>query len=89
MILLEIKRYIKTRHEVSLHDIQHHFDLDEAAARALLAPLIRQGHVQHIEAGSVCASGHCSSGCTQNAGTDRYLWRDKCFKPVSIPVQVL
>lgn len=89
MILLELKRYIQTRHEVSLDDIQHHFDLDAAAARALLAPLIRQGHVQPIAAGSVCASGHCNSGCAQNTATDRYLWRDKCFKPVSIPVQVL
>jgi predicted ArsR family transcriptional regulator len=88
MILLDIKRYIKQHHEVTLNDIRHHFDLDEDAARALLEPLIRQGHIQVIPAES-CASGHCSTDCNQTQQGDTYLWRDKCFKPVSIPIQVL
>jgi len=89
MILLNIKRYIKQHHDVSLTDILNHFDLTEDSARGMLSHLVRQGHVQVIDTADSCSSGQCSTGCTQASQTEHYLWRDKCFVSLSIPVQVL
>ncbi|WP_084205680.1 FeoC-like transcriptional regulator [Thiomicrorhabdus chilensis] len=88
MILLQLKQYIRQHHEVSLEDIQNHFDLSEEAVHGLMAPLIRQGHIQMIESPQ-CSSGRCSTGCTSRGGNERYLWRDKCFISLPIGVQVL
>ncbi|MDG6773792.1 FeoC-like transcriptional regulator [Thiomicrorhabdus sp. ZW0627] len=88
MILLDIKRYIKQHHEVSLEDIQNHFDLTEDTVRGIMTPLINQGHIQVLDSAS-CSTGKCSSGCSQANGNERYLWRDKCFTSLSIPVQVI
>lgn len=88
MILLKLKHYIRQHHDVSLEDIKNHFDLSEEAVHGLMAPLIRQGHIQMIEA-SACSDGRCSTGCGQSSRNERYLWRDKCFISLPIGVQVL
>lgn len=88
MILLEIKKYIRQHHEVTLSDIKNHFDVTEEAAKGMLALLIKQGHVQAIDSQG-CASGQCSTGCSQANNDEQYLWRDKCFVSLSIPVQVV
>ncbi|WP_373017502.1 FeoC-like transcriptional regulator [Thiomicrorhabdus sp.] len=88
MLLLDIKRYIKQHHEVSLSDIQNRFDLSEDTVKGIMTPLINQGHIQVLSADG-CASGSCSSGCSQAKGSERYLWRDKCFISLSIPIQVI
>lgn len=89
MILLELKRYIRQHHEVSLDDIVNHFDLTDEAAKGLLDPLVRQGHIQRLPAASACQSGRCSSGCASSKKSDHYLWRDKCLVSLPIRVQVL
>ena len=88
MILLNIKQYIKQHHDVTLSDIKNHFDLTDEAAKGMLAMLIKQGHVQVIDAQS-CSSGQCSPSCTQANQDEQYLWRDKCLISLSIPVQVI
>jgi len=89
MILLDIKHYIKQHHDVSLNDILNHFDLTEESAKGMLSHLIRQGHVQVIEPADSCSTGRCSTDCAQSNQTEHYLWRDKCFVSLSIPVQVI
>jgi len=88
MILLDIKQYIKQHHDVTLSDIKNHFDLTDDAAKGMLSLLIKQGHVQSIDAQS-CSTGQCSTHCTQSNQGEQYLWRDKCFVSLSIPVQVV
>ena len=87
MILLEIKKYIKQHHEVALSDITNHFDLTEDSAHGMLLRLLNQGHVQRINS-EQCATGQCSTGCSQAKQGERYFWRDKCLVSLSIPVQV-
>jgi len=88
MILLDIKKYIKLHHEVTLSDIKNHFDLTDDSAKGMLSLLIHQGHIQVIDSES-CASGKCNTGCTQANSDEHYLWRDKCFISLSIPVQII
>lgn len=88
MILLELKRYIRQRQDVSLSDIKNRFDLTDDSAKGMLSHLIRQGHVQEVAAGS-CISGQCSTGCQQASQGEHYLWRDKCLVSLSIPIQVI
>lgn len=85
MILLELKRYIRQHHQVSLENILHHFDITEDAAQGLLAPLIQQGHILEISAAS-CSSGKCSSGC--NSASNRYQWIEKKHKPFPFPIRL-
>ncbi|WP_319380959.1 FeoC-like transcriptional regulator [Thiomicrorhabdus sp.] len=88
MILLDLKRYIKTHDRVTFSDIKNHFDLTDDAASALLLPLIKQGHIQEIGADG-CSSGLCSTGCVQTSLGASYQWIDKPLKNLSIPVQIL
>lgn len=88
MILLDLKRYIKDHGQVSLAMIQTHFDLDEAAAHALLAPLLKQGHVTEIPMPS-CTTGECTTGCAHNHSGPSYQWTNKPVKSLSIPIQIL
>jgi predicted HTH transcriptional regulator len=88
MILLELKKYIKQHEQVTLTDIKNHFDLSEEAAFGLINPLLKQGHVQEINASS-CSTGKCSTGCSQNSKGPTYQWVDKRLKSLSIPIQIL
>ena len=88
MILLEIKQYIKQHHQVTLSDIKNHFDVSEEAAKGMLSLLVKQGHVQTLDAHG-CASGQCSSSCSQANPDNYYLWCDQCLVSLSIPVQVV
>jgi hypothetical protein len=88
MILLDLKKYIKQHEQVTLADIKNHFDLTEEAASGLITPLLKQGHVQEINASS-CATGGCSTGCSHNSQGPSYQWIDKRLKSLSIPVQIL
>ena len=58
MILLEVKRYIRERQQVSAEDIKNRFGFDDDALEGILAPLLDQGHVQWIDSnGESCSSG--------------------------------
>lgn len=91
MILLELKHYIKHHQQVTLTDIKHHFDLSEEAALGLLAPLLKQGHIQSLSF-SRCATGHCLSSCSHpsvhQSNNPSYQWMDQPIQNLSIPVQV-
>lgn len=75
MILLDIKHYIQQHHRVSESNLLNRFELTESALSGLIAPLIKQGHIQKIEAGSHCDTGGCS-GCEKSAQVE-YQWLDK------------
>jgi hypothetical protein len=87
MILLKLKRYIKQHQNVTLHNIQAHFDLSEDAALGLLEPLLQQGHVLKLSSSSLCSSQACHSSCTQSDVTPRYQWSTSVKKPLTIPIQ--
>lgn len=92
MILLDLKRYIKTHQRVTLIDIQRHFDLAESAAIGLMEPLLQQGYIQEIalnQDNSSCSTGSCSTHCHQVNKSSEFQWVDKPLKPLSIPVQIL
>ena len=88
MILLELKQYIKKHQQVTLQDIQNHFDITEDAALGLIEPLIKQGFIQSLDS-SGCESGSCSSGCDQNNHSISYLWLGKAVKKLTIPIEVI
>ncbi len=88
MILLDLKKYIKQHEQVTLADIKNHFDLTDEAALGLITPLLKQGHVQEINASS-CSTQECSTGCSQNSLGPTYQWVDKRLKSLSIPIQIL
>ena len=88
MILLDLKKYIKQHEQVTLADIKNHFDLTDEAAFGLINPLLKQGHVQEIDASS-CSTGECSTSCSQNSRGPTYQWVDKRLKSLSIPIQIL
>ncbi len=88
MILLELKRYIQQHQQVSLQDIQAHFDLSEEAALGLLAPLQQQGHVLTLNTPHACTSKTCHTGCAQPENIQSFLWSDSVKKPVTIPIQL-
>lgn len=91
MILLDIKKYIKTHRRATLIDIQHHFDIDETAAIGLMEPLLQQGYIQELlpnnEQG--CATGTCSTSCHKVSKSAEFQWVDKPLKALSIPVQII
>lgn len=92
MILLDLKKYIKRHQRVTLLDIQHHFDIDEAAAIGLMEPLLQQGYIQELKqntTGQNCSSGKCSTTCHQVSKGAEFQWIDKPIKPLSIPVQII
>ncbi|MBN2646404.1 MAG: transcriptional regulator [Thiotrichales bacterium] len=85
MILLDVKRYIRTQGRASLSDLCHRFDLSEDTAQWLIAPLIRQGHIQPI-------SGQCQTGgCKQCASQLQYQWleRRQYGRPFPIAIQTI
>ena len=92
MILLDLKRYIKQHQRVTLQDIRHHFDLDEAAAIGLMEPLLQQGYIQELEntpSAESCSTGKCSTNCHQISKGSEFQWVDKPLKSLSIPVQII
>ncbi len=88
MILLELKHYIKKHQQVTLNNIQTHFDLSEEAALSLLEYLLQQGHVVAIQQSSSCTTQTCHTNCAQPHKTQRYQWSDSVKKPVVIPVHL-
>lgn len=93
MILLALKKYIKQHQQVSLKDIQYHFDIDEAAAIGLLEPLIKQGYVQALSTSNGCQSNRrdsgCHSGCQQVSKSAQFQWCDAPVKPLPITIQII
>lgn len=85
MILLEVKRYIRQHQQVSLENILHHFDITPDTARGLLMPLIAQGHIVEIPAGS-CSTGKCSTSCKTHS--EHYQWIERKLRPVPIAIQI-
>lgn len=88
MILLDLKKYIKTHHQVTLMDIKNHFDLTEDAALGLIEPLIQQGYIQQLDEAD-CSSGNCSTDCHQSSLGHSYQWLGKPLKNLSIPVEII
>ncbi|MCF6253547.1 MAG: FeoC-like transcriptional regulator [Thiomicrorhabdus sp.] len=89
MILLDLKRYIKQHQNVTLRDIQAHFDLSEDAALGLLSPLLQQGHVLRLSTANSCSSQTCHSSCAQLDTTPRYQWSTSAKKPLTLPIQLI
>ena len=92
MILLDLKRYVKQHKRVTLQNIKHHFDLDEAAAIGLMESLLQQGYIQELPnypAGESCSTGKCSTNCHQVSKGVEFQWVDKPLKSLSIPVQII
>lgn len=85
MILLNLKNYIRQHHKVSLENIKNHFGLTDDAAQGLLFPLIKQGHIVEIPAGS-CNSGLCSSNCQSNQS--EYQWIERKLRPLPISIKI-
>lgn len=83
MILLDIKAYIKQHQNVSAENLQNHFELSADALEGLLAPLIKQGHIQPI---SACSS-QCGTGCASHSKT-YYQWLDKKHPSLNIAVEI-
>ncbi|MDX1795333.1 MAG: FeoC-like transcriptional regulator [Hydrogenovibrio sp.] len=88
MILLDLKRYIRKREQVSIDDLKNRFNLDDAALEGLLMPLIQQGHIQKVSSeGGACTTGSCRTGCG-SAAKDMVYWTSKRLKSLNIPVQL-
>lgn len=87
MILLQVKHYIRQHHEVSVRDIENHFDLSSETVDAMLQRLEQQGYIQRLT-NQACSTGQCHDSCNSDQSIERVLWRDKCFISLSIPVEV-
>jgi len=83
-MLLEIKRYLMERQQVSLQDLALHFDTDTDAMRGMLATWIRKGKVTKCDA---VACGGCGSSCTTAQQEEAYQWHEKEVE--AIPVTFL
>ncbi len=86
MILLDVKKYIKTHEQVTGEQICNRFDLSESSLEGIVAPLIEQGHVTQVKATDSCGSGKCNSGCSF-ASSDNYYWTTQKLKAINIPIQ--
>jgi len=96
MILLQLKAYIKQRHQVKKSDLLNHFDLSEDALEGLVERLTLQGNVVELSGeqtdskrgasgGSGCGTA-CGSSCASHQ--TEYLWVHKRTKPLRLPIQV-
>jgi FeoC like transcriptional regulator. len=88
MILLELKRYIRTHQNVTEENILNHFDISPDTLEGLIRPLIDQGHIKESFAQAACASGQCQSGCGHNDADKHYFWTDKRHKSLTIPLEI-
>lgn len=68
MILADISAYLRSRQQVSLHDLAIHFDAEPDAVRAMLEFLISKGRVSRV---TVAA---CSSNCNSCAPASMELF---------------
>jgi len=70
MILNDVKNYVKTRQQVSLHEIALHFDVETEALKGMLDFLVSKDRIrQHtIQA---CPGG-CA--CSQSENNEVYSW---------------
>ncbi len=70
-MLLEIKRYMQERKQVSLRDLALHFDADPEAIRGMLDKWIEKGRVRKC---SSLACGSCASDCSAAQQEEAYEW---------------
>ena len=81
MILGQLKSYLETRGQVSLHEAALHFDMEPEAMRGLLEFWVNKGRIRRRIA-SECGAG-CA--CEYRQEQEIYLWNPR-FGEVSIDI---
>ncbi len=56
-MLTEIKKLLKERKSVSLHDLSLHFNVEESAMEQMMEIFLRKGMVEKTDTG--CSTGSC------------------------------
>ncbi len=70
MILNDVKNYVKSQRQVSLHEIALHFDMEAEALQGMLDFLVSKGRISQ-NASPACPGG-CS--CSMSESNDVYSW---------------
>lgn len=91
MILLDVKRYIRTHKRVSKDQLQNRFDLSSEAVEGILTPLLEQGFIHKIEPSQSdetgCSKGGCNTGCSTAADVE-YFWTERKTTALNISIHV-
>lgn len=83
MILNDLKKYVKTRQQVSLKDISVHFDVEPEAVKGMLDFWVNKGRITLLP-GAVACTGGCS--CSHRDDSEVYYWNQQ-FGDISIDIK--
>ena len=70
MILSEVRDYVRSRQQVTLHDVALHFDIDHEVARGMLEFWVKKDRISKTV--NTACSGTCSCDAAQAA--ESYTW---------------
>jgi hypothetical protein len=71
-MLMELKNYLASRREVSVHEVAAHFDISPEAARRLLEHWVRKGNASRL---SLEQCRQCALHCGKS--WEAYQWLDQ------------
>ncbi len=84
-MLRDIKAYIRTHQQVSAQQVADHFDVDLETVFFWMDFLIREGHVQKLDA-PLCTLGDCGGCAASGKGAVLYRWLPRPYRPLDIPL---
>ena len=80
-MLMDIKKLLIEREEMSLADLARHFYVSEAVMEAMLAQWQKKGRIVRFDAGGACSSS--CGGCSEsNETATSYRWKPIAEKPI-------
>ncbi len=82
-MLIEIKKLLIEREQVSLMDLSRSFHVSETLMLSLLEKWINKGRVQKVDSSGMCGTG-CGSCNEAEESKIFYRWKSVAEKPIFI-----
>ena len=84
-MLMDIKKLLQQRAEMSLTDIARHFTVSETVMQSMLAQWQKKGRLEVFDYKNVCSTG-CGSCNESEQSAVFYRWKMVAEKPISVKV---
>ncbi|MDH5433240.1 MAG: FeoC-like transcriptional regulator [Gammaproteobacteria bacterium] len=82
-MLMEIKKLLIEREQMTLIDLARHFYVSEAVMQSMLEQWIKKGRIEVIDASGFCGSG-CGTCDEAETAKTLYRWKQVAEKPIHI-----